>query len=130
MASGPLQGIRVLEFTQIIAGPFGCQHLADMGAEVIKVEPPEGEPWRLFSQFMPGESKTYQSLNRGKKSLVLRLQEPEAQQIVHRLLPSIDVVVINYRPDVPAKLGIDYETLKALKPDLIYLDNTAWGRKG
>ena len=130
MASGPLQGIRVLEFTQIIAGPFGCQHLADMGAEVIKVEPPEGEPWRLFSQFMPGESKTFQSLNRGKKSLVLKLQEPEAQAIVHKLIPTIDVVVINYRPDVPAKLGIDYKTLSAIKPDLIYLDNTAWGRKG
>ncbi|MCK9486413.1 MAG: CoA transferase [Dehalococcoidia bacterium] len=128
--AGPLEGIRVLEFTQIIAGPFGCQHLADMGAEVIKVEPPEGEPWRLFSQFMPGESKTYQSLNRGKKSLVLKLQDPRAREVVHRLVPQMDVVVINYRPDVPAKLGIDYETLSALKSDLIYVDNTAWGRKG
>jgi crotonobetainyl-CoA:carnitine CoA-transferase CaiB-like acyl-CoA transferase len=130
MASGPLDGIRVLEFTQIIAGPFGCQNLADMGAEVIKVEPPEGEPWRLFSQFMPGEAKHFQSLNRGKRSLVLSLQQPEAQAIVHRLVPGMDVVVINYRPDVPAKLGIDYETLRALKPDLIYVDNTAFGRKG
>ncbi len=130
MASGPLDGIRVLEFTQIIAGPFGCQNLADMGAEVIKVEPPGGEPWRLFSQFMPGESKTFQSLNRGKKSLVLSMQEPDAQQIVHRLIPTIDVVVINYRPDVPAKLGIDYETLSRIRPDLIYVDNTAWGRRG
>lgn len=127
---GVLEGIRVLEFTQIIAGPFGAQHLADMGAEVIKVEPPEGEPWRLFSQFMPGESKTFQSLNRGKKSLVLKLQEPEAQEIVHRLIPTIDVVICNYRPDVPAKLGIDYERLKAIKPSLIYVDNTAWGRRG
>ncbi|TAK79612.1 MAG: CoA transferase [Dehalococcoidia bacterium] len=130
MASGPLDGIRVLEFTQIIAGPFGCQNLADMGAEVIKVEPPGGEPWRLFSQFMPGESKTFQSLNRGKKSLVLSMQEPDAQKIVHRLIPSVDVVVINYRPDVPAKLGIDYETLSRIRPNLIYVDNTAWGRRG
>ena len=130
MASGPLDGIRVLEFTQIIAGPFGCQNLADMGAEVIKVEPPGGEPWRLFSQFMPGESKSFQSLNRGKKSLVLAMQEPDAQEIVHRLIPTIDVVVINYRPDVPAKLGIDYETLSRIRPDLIYVDNTAWGRRG
>jgi crotonobetainyl-CoA:carnitine CoA-transferase CaiB-like acyl-CoA transferase len=127
---GVLEGIRVLEFTQIIAGPFGAQHLADMGAEVIKVEPPEGEPWRLFSQFMPGESKTFQSLNRGKKSLVLKLQEPKAQEIVHRLVPQMDVVICNYRPDVPKKLGIDYETLSALNPSLIYVDNTAWGRKG
>ncbi len=130
MASGPLDGIRVLEFTQIIAGPFGCQNLADMGAEVVKVEPPEGEPWRIFGQFMPGETKYFQSLNRGKKSLVLRLQEPDAQKIVHDLIPSFDVVVINYRPDVPVRLGIDYETLSALRPDLIYVDNTAFGREG
>ena len=130
MASGPLDGIRVLEFTQIIAGPFACQNLADMGAQVVKVEPPEGEPWRIAGEFMPGESKQYQSLNRGKQSLVLALQEPEAQQIVHDLIPSFDVVVINYRPDVPARLKIDYETLSALRPDLIYVDNTAFGRDG
>jgi crotonobetainyl-CoA:carnitine CoA-transferase CaiB-like acyl-CoA transferase len=130
MATGPLDGIRVLEFTQIIAGPFACQNLADMGAEVIKVEPPEGEPWRQFSQFMPGEAKYFQSLNRGKKSLVLALQEPAAQEIVHRLMPEIDVVVVNYRPDVPARLRIDYDTLSKIKPNLIYVDNTAFGRKG
>lgn len=130
MPSGPLTGIRVLEFTQIIAGPFGCQNLADMGAEVIKVEPAEGEPWRQFSQFIPGESKWFQTLNRGKKSLVLALQEPEAREIVYRLMPEVDVVVINYRPDVAGHLGIDYETLKALRPNLIYVDNTAFGRKG
>ncbi len=113
MASGPLVGIRVLEFTQIIAGPFACQNLSDMGAEVIKVEPPEGEPWRLFSQFMPGEAKYFQSLNRGKKSLALRLQEPEAQAIIHAMIPETDVVIVNYRPDVSMRLGIDYEALRA-----------------
>jgi len=127
---GPLSGIRVLEFSQIIAGPFGCQNLADMGAEVIKVEPPEGEAWRQFSQFIPDESKWFQSLNRGKRSLVLALREPEAQAIIHRLIPKIDVVVINYRPDVAARLGIDYDTLRAIRPDLIYVDNTAFGRQG
>lgn len=130
MPSGPLVGIRVLEFTQVIAGPFACQNLADMGAEVIKVEPPEGEPWRQFAQFMPGEAKYFQSLNRGKKSLVLSLQKPEAQAVVHKLMPSIDAVVVNYRPDVPKRLGIDYETLSALRPNLIYVDNTAFGRRG
>ena len=130
MAAGPLDGVTVLEFTQIIAGPFGCQNLADMGADVIKVEPPEGEPWRQFAQFMPGEAKYFQSLNRGKQSLVLALQEPAAQEIVHRLIPQIDVVVVNYRPDVPQRLRIDYDTLSAIRPDLIYVDNTAFGRKG
>lgn len=130
MASGPLNGIRILEFTQIIAGPFGCMMLADQGAEVIKVEPPNGEPWRLFGQFMPGESKVFQELNRGKQSLVLDMSDPMAQAAIHKLIPSVDVVVINYRPDVGAKLKIDYPTLSAIKPDLIYVDNTAFGRKG
>ncbi len=130
MASGPLDGVRVLEFTQIIAGPLGCQLLADLGAEVIKVEPPEGEPWRLNVQFIPRESKTYMGLNRGKKSLALDVARPEAQAAIHRLVESVDVVVINYRPDVAARLKIDYETLSAIKPDLVYLDNTAFGREG
>lgn len=130
MAAGPLDGIRVLEFTQIIAGPFGCQNLADMGAEVIKVEPPGGEPWRSSFEFVPGESKFFHSLNRGKRSLVLRLQDERAQRIVHDLIPGTDVVVINYRPDVAARLAIDYPTLSAIKPELIYVDNTAFGRRG
>ncbi|HEY7268433.1 MAG TPA: CoA transferase [Dehalococcoidia bacterium] len=130
MASGPLDGIRILEFTQIIAGPFACMMLADQGAEVIKVEPPNGEPWRLFAQFMPGESKTFQELNRGKQSLVLDMSNTVAQEAIHKLIPAVDVVVINYRPDVAAKLRIDYPTLSAIRPDLIYIDNTAFGRKG
>jgi len=127
---GPLDGVRILEFTQIIAGPFGCMLLADQGAEVIKVEPPGGEPWRVYQQFMPLESKTYQSLNRSKQSLAIDLARPEAREIIHRIVKDMDVVVSNYRPDVPARLGIDYETLRAIKPDLIYVDSTAFGRRG
>jgi formyl-CoA transferase len=130
MASGPFVGIRILEFTQIIAGPLGCMLLSDMGAEVIKVEPIDGEPWRLQAQFVPLESKQYQALNRGKQSLSMDLTRPEMQAAVHRLVKDIDVVVINYRPDVAARLGIDYETLSAITPDLIYVDSTAFGRKG
>jgi len=130
MASGPLAGVNVLEFTQIIAGPLSCQLLADLGADVIKIEPPSGEPWRLAQQFIPLESKTYQALNRGKRSLAIDLGHPDAREVVYRLVRDIDVVVINYRPDVPARLGIDYETLCAIKPDLIYADNTAFGREG
>lgn len=130
MASGPLNGVRVLEFTQIIAGPFGCQFLADLGAEVIKVEPPQGEPWRLAAQFVPLESKTYQALNRGKRSLAIDLADERAQAAIHALVPTVDAVVINYRPDVPARLNVDYETLSAIKPDLVYVDSTAFGREG
>ena len=128
--SGPLTGVRVLEFSEIIAAPFGGMLLADMGAEVIKVEPPWGEPWRLNSPVVPLESKTYISINRGKKSLPLDLSKPAAREIVGRLVPQTDVVIINYRPDVPAKLGIDYEALSALNPRLIYCETTAFGRRG
>jgi formyl-CoA transferase len=122
--------VRILEFTQIIAGPLGGMLLADQGAELIKVEPVGGEPWRVFAQFMPLESKTYQSLNRGKKSLAIDLTKPEATEAIHRLVKDVDVVISNYRPDVPGRLGIDYETLRAIKPDLVYVDSTAFGRKG
>ena len=127
---GALAGIRVLEFTEIIAGPFGGMLLAQMGAEVIKVEPPAGEPWRLIAQFIPTESRSFISLNHGKKGITLDLTTPEGQEVVGKLLPDTDVVLVNYRPDVAEKLSIDYETLSKLNPNLIYCDNTAFGRKG
>jgi formyl-CoA transferase len=128
--SGPLEGVKVLEFSQIIAGPLGCQLLADLGADVIKVEPPQGEPWRLIAPFVPLESKNFQVLNRGKRSLAIDLTDPRAGEVVRRLVEQTDVVVINHRPDVAAHLKIDYETLSRFKPDLIYIENTAFGRKG
>ena len=128
--AAPLEGITVLEFTEIIAGPSGGMLLADMGADVIKVEPPWGDPWRFQESFIPNESRTFISLNRGKRSLPLDLNRPEAREIIYKLVPDTDVVVINARPDVPSNLGIDYETLSNRNPRLIYCDNTAYGRKG
>jgi formyl-CoA transferase len=130
MASGPLAGVKVLEFTQIIAGPFCCMILSDMGAEVLKFEPVEGEPWRVFNELVPKESRTFASLNRGKKSVAIDMRRPEARMAIHELVKEVDVVVINYRPGVAENLGIDYETLRALNPTLIYCENTAFGRKG
>ena len=127
---GPLDGIKIVEFTQIIAAPFGGMLLSDMGAEVIKIEPIEGEPWRLHTEFLPKESKTFITLNRGKKSLPLDLQSQEGLEIAQKLVSEADVVIINARPDVPENLGIDYETLSQLNPKLIYCDNTAFGRQG
>ena len=127
---GALEGIKVVEFSQIIAAPFCGMLLSDLGADVIKVEPPAGEPWRIFAQFIPFESKTFMSLNRGKRSLPLDLSQPEAQRIAQQLAAEADVVIVNYRPDVPKKVGIDYETLSALNPRLIYCENTAFGRQG
>jgi CoA:oxalate CoA-transferase len=128
--AGPLAGIRVLEFSQVIAAPFAGQILADLGADVLKVEPPGGESWRLQTAFVPTESKTFQCLNRGKQSITLRLDLPEAQEIVHRVVADMDVVLINYRPDAPAKFRIDFDTLRAIKPDIVYVDLTAFGRRG
>jgi CoA:oxalate CoA-transferase len=91
MASGPLDGMRVLELTQIIVGPLGCQLLSDLGAEVIKVEPVNGEAWRFAAPFLPAESKWYHSLNRGKKSLAIDIADPQAQEAIHRLVRNIDV---------------------------------------
>ena len=127
---GPLDGIKIVEFTQIIAAPFGGMLLSDMGAEVIKIEPIEGEPWRLHTEFLPKESKTFITLNRGKKSLPLDLQSQEGLEIAQKLVSDADVVIINARPDVPENLGIDYDTLSQLNPKLIYCDNTAFGRQG
>lgn len=127
---GALDGIRILEFSEIIAAPFAGMLLSDMGADIIKVEPPQGEAWRLSAQFMPGESRQFISLNRGKRDLAIDLKTPEGREVIHKLVPSMDVVIINYRPDTPYNLGIDYETLSAINPRLVYVENTAFGRKG
>ena len=127
---GPLDGIKIIEFTQIIAAPFGGMLLADMGADIIKIEPLEGEPWRLHTEFIPKESKTFIGLNRGKKSLPLDLQSKEGLEIAQKLVANADVVIINARPDVPKNLGIDYEALSQINPQIIYCDNTAFGRRG
>lgn len=129
-ASGPLLGVKVLDLSEIIAAPFCTMLLADMGADVIKVEPPEGEAWRLQAQFLPGESKGFMSLNRGKRAIAVNLKTAEGQAIVHALARESDVAVVNYRPDVPARLGIDYETLAVINPRLIYAANTAFGATG
>ena len=127
---GPLHGVKVVDFTEIIAGPMGGRLLADMGAEVIKIEPPWGEPWRFSQNFSPTESRGFMAFNRGKLSLPLNLTKPEAREIIHRLVEQADVSLMNYRPDVATKLGVDYETLSALNPRLIYCDITAFGRQG
>ncbi|MEZ4554686.1 MAG: CoA transferase [Dehalococcoidia bacterium] len=127
---GPLDGIRVLEVSQIVVGPYCGMMLADLGAEVLKIEPPGGEGGRLIGGFMPGESKSYHALNRGKRSLVLDLQRPEAQALVQRVIPQFDVFIINSRAGVPARLGVDYETLCKVRADLVYMENTGYGDEG
>ena len=127
---GPLAGIKVFEVSQIYAGPYAGLTLADLGADVVKCEPPGGEAGRLWGQFAPGESKDFHTLNRGKRSLVLDLASEAGQAAVHRLIADFDVFLINARPGVPERLRVDYETLTRYRPDLIYLENTGFGDRG
>ena len=128
---GPLEGVRVIEFTEIIAGPVGGMLLADFGADVIKVEPPWGDPWRGSpGPSGPNESRGFIAVNRGKRSIRVDLTRPGGRAVVNKLVEDADVIVLNHRPDVPAKLGIDYETLSAVNPRIIYCEVTAYGRGG
>ena len=127
---GPLDGVKVVDFTEIIAGPLAGRLLADLGADVIKVEPPWGEPWRLTQRITPTESRTFMVYNRGKRSLPLNLTKDGAAEILQRLIPEMDIALVNFRPDVAAKLGVDHETLSAINPRLIYCELTAYGREG
>ncbi len=128
--AGPLEGVRVLEFTLVVAGPMCGVLLSDMGADVIKVEPPGGESTRQSRSVVANESKLFQAFNRGKRDIIVDLQQPEGRAVIHRLMPTIDVVVVNYRYGVPEHIGIDYETLKQFRPDLIYVESTGFGTRG
>ena len=130
MAEGALAGIRILEFSQIVAAPFGGVVLSDFGADIVKIEPLEGESYRASGAIVPGEGKRFQSLNRGKRSFAVDLQRAEGRALLHRILPQFDAVFINYRPGVPARLGIDYDTLRAIHPSLIYCSITGFGETG
>jgi crotonobetainyl-CoA:carnitine CoA-transferase CaiB-like acyl-CoA transferase len=127
---GPLAGVRVLEFSQIVAAPVCGVNLSDLGADVIKVEPPGGESTRNTGAVIPKEGKGFQALNRGKRSLILDLQDQRGRDLVQRLIQDIDVVLINYRLGVAERIGIDYDSLRAIKPDLIYWQNTGFGEEG
>ena len=127
---GPLDGVRVLEVSQIIAGPYCAMNLADLGAEVVKLEPPHGDGMRLIGQFAPGESKIFHSLNRGKRGIVVDLRQAAGQELVHRVVSEFDVFIINSRPGLAARLRIDYDTLRQFRRDLVYMENTGYGATG
>ncbi|AVS82604.1 CoA transferase [Paracidovorax avenae] len=118
----PLEGVRVLDLSRVFAGPLCGQVLADFGAEVVKVEHPgRGDDTRDWGMRI-GKTETtyYNSMNRNKRSITLDLQSPEGAKIVHQLLPQFDVVIHNFKTGGAEKLGLGYEQLKAIKPDLIY----------
>lgn len=129
-----LDGLSVLDFTRVLAGPHCTRLLADLGAEVIKVERPgEGDEMRRAPQRLAGEgdqSTYFVRRNAGKKSIAIDLGRAEGIKLVHALLPGIDVVVENFMPGVAARLGIAYEQLSAIKPDLVYCSISGYGQTG
>ena len=126
----PLLGTRVLDFTTTIAGPYCARLLADLGAEVIKIEAMDGDLMRARPPLRDGASSSFGQLNAGKQSIVLDLKRPEAREIVRRLLATTDVLVENFRPGVMKRFGLDYPTLSRLKPDLIYCAISGYGQTG
>jgi crotonobetainyl-CoA:carnitine CoA-transferase CaiB-like acyl-CoA transferase len=125
-----LDGIRVIDLTQVMAGPFCCMLLGDMGADVIKVEPPGGETTRHMEfEFAPGVSAPFLAVNRNKRGITLDLKRPEAVAILKRLVVTADVLVENYRPGVARRLGIDWDTLRA-NPRLVYCSISGFGQTG
>src|ERR1700758_3640142 len=128
--TGCFAGLRVLDFSTTIAGPHCARMLADMGAEVIKIETTEGETMRTRPPVRSGCSTTYGQLNVGKKSLVLDLKSKEGLEAVRRLVAASDILVENFRPGVMRRLKLDYETLRALNPKLIYCSISGYGQTG
>ena len=127
----PLHGVRVIDMTRVLAGPFCTMSLGDMGAEVIKVEEPgKGDDTRGWPPFVHGEATYFLSVNRNKKSLTLDLKAPDGQEILRRLLASADVVVENFRPGTMERLGFGYETLERANPRLIYCSISGFGESG
>jgi crotonobetainyl-CoA:carnitine CoA-transferase CaiB-like acyl-CoA transferase len=125
-----LAGLRVIDLTQAMAAPFCSMNLADMGADVIKVEPPTGEDMRRGSASRNGHSGTFLTINRSKRGITLDLKQPAGVEVMHRLVTTADVFVQNYRPGAAKRLGVDYETLAALNPRLIYCSISGFGATG
>jgi len=129
-ANLPLESMRVLDFSIMLAGPYCARLLADVGAEVIKIEPPEGDDMRLRAPLRDGHSAYFGQLNAGKRSLALDLKTADAIQLVHELVKEADILVENFRPGVMERLGLGYDALRAVNPRLIYCSISGYGQSG
>lgn len=129
--SGPLSGVKILEMSAVVLGPWACQILADMGAEVIKIEPPKGDSNRtLGARRNKGMAALYLTCNRNKRSVVLDVKQPAAREAVLKIAAGCDVVIHNNRPQVMDKLGLAYADFKAVNPKIIYCGAYGYGRHG
>jgi len=131
--SGPLKGLRVADFSQLVQGPSATQLLGDMGADIVKIEPRAGEwsrGWSIGDTFIKGESLSYLAFNRAKRSITLDLKAEEGKEIARRIIKSSDLLIENFRPGVMDRLGLGYEALSAKQPALIYCASSGWGQDG
>lgn len=126
----PFSGVRILDFSRVLAGPYCTALFADLGAEVVKIEPPSGDDQRAMGAFKNDVSVNFELVNRGKRSLRLDLKRPGALPLIRDLVVRSDVVVENFRPGIADKLGIGYDALNAIKPDLIYCSISGFGQNG
>lgn len=127
----PLKGVRVLDLSRVLTGPFCSMILSDLGAEVIKVEMPgEGDDTRTYPPFIGGLSSYFMSVNRGKKSVTLDLKKAEAREAIYRLAERSDIFLENFRPGVTARLGVDYENIRKVNPGIIYCSISSFGQTG
>ncbi|MBP8035072.1 MAG: CoA transferase [Burkholderiaceae bacterium] len=129
-ASGPLSGVRVVDMSAYIAGPYACSLLADQGAEIIKIEPPIGDNLRKYPSTLESESRAFLGVNRSKLSAVLDVKQADDLATLLTLIESADVLVHNFRPTVAPRIGIGYDQLKALNPKLIYCAVSGYGETG
>jgi CoA:oxalate CoA-transferase len=127
---GPLDGIRILDFTRFQQGTFGTLLLADLGADVLKVEQPGGDPGRTLGRHVDGYSSYFESLNRNKRSLCLDLTRPEGREVVLRIAAQVDAVTENFRPGTMEKLGIGYDVLAKVNPGLVFASASMFGPNG
>jgi len=127
----PLENIKILDLSRVLAGPYCTMILSDLGAEVIKVEIPEtGDDSRSFGPFLNGQSLYFLSINREKKSISLNLKTERGKELLKELVKKVDVLVENYRPGTMEKLGLGYEELKKINPSLIYAASSGYGHTG
>ncbi len=125
--TSPLQGIRVLDMSRVLAGPFAGRMLSDLGADVVKLEPPEGDVTRLWGRRIAGISGYFTQQNAGKRDVSVDLTHPRGKELVKALVAQADVLIENFRPDVMPRLGLDYDTLAAVNPRLIMLSISGFG---
>lgn len=126
----PLDQLKVLDFSRVLAGPFAARMLSDLGADVVKIEPPEGDVTRLWGRVVGGVPGYYHQQNAGKRNICIDLRAPGAKELVFELVAEADILIENYRPDVMQRLGLGYSTLQEINPRLIMLSITGFGHNG